>query len=1404
LAAEGQPVAVLLLRTDPESSLYPLVQSWPTPSPSAETLLVRQEGEEIVFLNTLRHGAAPPLTIRIPLARTDVPAVQAVLGKRGVCRGHDYRGMDVMSELSPVPGSPWFMVAKMDTDEIFAEARERGWNTLLLVALGIVIVGVWGALRMQRQQSSLYRDLYRAEQQYRTILQTALSGFWIADATDGRFLDVNDAYCGMSGYAREELLAMRVSDVEALESYEETQRRIERLASLGCDHFLTRHKRKDGGLIDVEISSRLLREETGRIYVFVDDVTERLRNQAALASSERRLREFLDATDNIVTQVDVNGRFLFVNRAMAALAGRPAEECLGLPAFDFIHPADRAATQAAFERWIGDRCTSVTLENRNVSRTGSVHHLLWTINPQYETDSAVTSIWSVAIDITERKHAERALRQSEERFRATFEHAAVGIAHVRPDGQWLRVNQRLCDILGHSREDLLQCGFQDITHPEDLDADLHKVQQVLAGEITHYAMEKRFFRKDKSIIWVSLTVALVRDSAGEPEYFVSVLEDITEHKRLEHAQLQRSQRAQTLLSLFVHSNRPRSEIVADAVDMLVRLTDSKLGFIGFIDSSESRMSTHLWSNQALQQCALDSKPLEFDLTSGGLWAAAAKQHRPIVVNDYAKANPLKEGFPEGDVQLTRFLGVPLIREGRTVLMAGLGDKVDEYNDEDQVEASLFLEGLWGILSRKAAEESLQVSELRWRQTIDLAPFPIMVHAEDGQIIFLNHEWETLSGYLHEDIPTVSDWTKAAYGIEAPDVVAVINRLYETRGISREGEFTVRTATGESRVWDFASAPLNMLEDGRRTVISMAHDITALKQGEEELREHRDHLEELVAARTAEVQAANAYNRSLLEASLDPMVTISPDGTITDLNGATEEATGLPRERLIGTRFSDYFTDPDRARLGYLEVLAKGQVQNYPLTIRHVSGTVTDVLYNASVYRDSAGNPIGVFAAARDVTELKRAEQETRRQIAVVEAINRILQETLEKDTDAEVASQCLGIAEQLTGSAFGLIDEINQDGRADAVALSNPGWEACTMPKSVAAKLLKDLPIASYWGRVLKTGVSQIVNDPLSDPDRRGIPAGHPPLTSFLGVPLKRGQETFGFIGLANKAGGYTDKDRETIEALAAPFVVALDRKRADLELRRHREHLEELVLERSRDLDAAVKDLTRSNQELEQFAYVASHDLQEPLRMVSSYTQLLARRYQDQLDQDAKDFIGYAVDGANRMQRLIQDLLAYSRITTRGGAFKQIDAHDALGAAMINLQTAIQESGALVINSELPSILGDPTQISQVFQNLIGNAIKFRKPEEPPRVRIGAEPDRDNQGFWVFQITDNGIGIDPKYFSRLFVIFQRLHGKLEYSGTGIGLALCKRIVERHGGKIWMESEVGKGTTFFFTLPSAE
>ena len=236
------------------------------------------------------------------------------------------------------------------------------------------------------------------------------------------------------------------------------------------------------------------------------------------------------------------------------------------------------------------------------------------------------------------------------------------------------------------------------------------------------------------------------------------------------------------------------------------------------------------------------------------------------------------------------------------------------------------------------------------------------------------------------------------------------------------------------------------------------------------------------------------------------------------------------------------------------------------------------------------------------------------------------------------------------------------------------------------------------------------------------------------------------------------------------------------------------------RQLKETIKELERSNAELEQFAYVSSHDLQEPLRTIASFTQLLQRRYEGKLDEDADEFMDYIVEAAKRMKEQIEGLLEYSRVGTKGEEFKPVDMNLILNQTIQNLSASIKEINANIKIDELPEVMGDENQLQRAFQNLISNAIKFKKQEEPLKIHIFANKDIYNKEY-VFGVQDNGIGIEEQYSERIFTIFQRLHTRDIYEGTGIGLSIVKRIIERHGGHIWVESEFGVGSTFYFTIP---
>ena len=514
----------------------------------------------------------------------------------------------------------------------------------------------------------------------------------------------------------------------------------------------------------------------------------------------------------------------------------------------------------------------------------------------------------------------------------------------------------------------------------------------------------------------------------------------------------------------------------------------------------------------------------------------------------------------------------------------------------------------------------------------------------------------------------------------------------------------------------------------------------------------------LAEAAEQTQRERRHARSLIEASLDPLVTISSGGQITDANEATEQVTGVPRGWLVGSDFSDYFTEPERARAGYLKVLSDGLVRDYPLTIRHVEGRTTDVLYNAAVYRNDAGQVQGVFAAARDITERKRLEEGLR----VASLYSRSLLEasldplvTISPDgriTDAnQAAEQVRGVPrDRLVGSNFS--DYFTEPERASA------GYR-----KVLSDGLVRDYPLT------------------IRHHD------GH--TTDVL----------YNAVVYRNQAG--------QVQGVFAAARDVTAHKRAEAELTRYREHLEELVRQRTSELEAANAHLRRtsaelasSNQELEQFAYVASHDLQEPLRAVTGYLGLIEKQLGDQLEDKVRHHVDGAVQGASRMHTLITDLLALSRVGTRGHALEPADLNAALDQALEGLGASVRETGARITRDPLPILSVDASQMAQLFQNLIGNALKFRG-ERPPEIHVSVER---KTGQWVFGVLDNGIGIESQYFERIFLIFQRLHTRKHYSGTGIGLAICKKIVERHGGAIWVESQPGQGSTFYFSIPNGE
>ena len=615
--------------------------------------------------------------------------------------------------------------------------------------------------------------------------------------------------------------------------------------------------------------------------------------------------------------------------------------------------------------------------------------------------------------------------------------------------------------------------------------------------------------------------------------------------------------------------------------------------------------------------------------------------------------------------------------------------------------------------------------------------------------------------------------------------------------------------------------------------------------------------EELRATNEELELAGTYNRSLIEASVDPLVTIGPDGKITDVNNSTETVTGYSRDEIIGTDFSDYFTEPERAREGYKQVFQEGFVRDYELKIKHKNGNITPVLYNASVYKDDNDNVIGVFAAARDITERKKAEaalnhaSKYNRSLieASVDPLVTIGPDGKITDVNNSTANVTGFSRDELIGTDFSDYFTDPKDAREGYKQVFKEGFvrnyeleikhkDGHLTPVVYNASVYKDdsdnvigvfaaarditerkrnekeLKMASNYNRsLIEASVDPLVtigpdgkitdvnnstetvtgyspdeligtdfSDYFTEPERAREGYKQVFQEGFVrDYELKIKHKNGNITPVLYNASVYHDDDGKVIGVFAAARDIT-ERKKAEEMLKLN------------------INELARSNAELEQFAYVSSHDLQEPLRMIGSYLQLLERRYQGRLDDKADKYIHFAVDGAARMQHLINDLLEFSRVSTRAKELEVTEVESIYNQVLINLEVSIKENNVVFTHDPLPEVMADDIQLTQVFQNLISNAIKFRGNDDP-KIHIGVIRKSDQ---WLFSVQDNGIGIDSKHKDRIFEVFKRLHKRRDYPGTGIGLSICKKIIERHGGNIWVESEFGHGSIFYFTLPVKE
>ncbi len=563
-----------------------------------------------------------------------------------------------------------------------------------------------------------------------------------------------------------------------------------------------------------------------------------------------------------------------------------------------------------------------------------------------------------------------------------------------------------------------------------------------------------------------------------------------------------------------------------------------------------------------------------------------------------------------------------------------------------------------------------------------------------------------------------------------------------------------------------------------------------------------------------------YARSLIEASLDPLVTISASGKILDVNEASVKVTGVTRQKLIGTNFSNYFTEPEKAQIGYLQAFKKGFVANYPLTIKHQKGKLTDVLYNASVYKDDKGKVLGVFAAARDVTQQKQSSQYARSLIeASLDPLVTISADGKILDVN-EASIKVTGLSRQkLIGTDFSNYFTEPQKAQKGYQQVFEKGFvsDYSLTIKHKTGNLTDVLYNASVYkddnGKVL--GVFAAARDVTEQKWAIDLRIANIELAFQVNEKENRAAELI--VANIELSFQNQEKAKRAAELGVANKELAFQNQEKEDRAAELRVANKELSFQ-NEEKEKRAAELGVANKELQSFAYVSSHDLQEPLRKIQTFSTRILEKEYERLSDSGKDYFARIQNSANRMQTLIEDLLAFSRVNTGERKFEVTDLSRMMAELSEDFKEVIEKVGAtFAINLKGHANI-IPFQFRQLMQNLIGNALKFANTNTTPQINVSSTISKGSiflkqnpkltarllsgeKEYSHIQVSDNGIGFEPKYQEQVFEIFQKLHAREEYPGTGIGLAIVKKIVENHGGFITATSELGKGATFDIYIP---
>lgn len=1224
-------------------------------------------------------------------------------------------------------------------------------------------------------------ELHKTEKLLTAVFDATNVGICITDMS-GKFVDANREYCQIYGYSREELIGTSFTRMLPPETRKQAQKMHDLFIKKGSEiPGEWQVQRKDGSLIDVYVSAGLLEQPGGERFkvTSVRDVTE-----------TRKYKELLVETQSSARvggwELDPGQDELILTQEAYHLLDLPPGRPASLKGFQRqLEKGDNQRLEKAL-RLAWKTGNALDLELEFYASDGKSKWLRVTSKPLIQNKKTI-KLFGTFQDISKRKRSELLLLQSENKYRSIIENSVNAVFLTQPDGRILEANQAAETMFGYTVEEFRKIGRFAIVDHEDprLVAMIEKRSETgkARGELTG-------IRKNGERFPCEVSSVVFSDIKGELKTSTTIT-DISERKTAERE-----------IALLMHNTEENFVLL-----------DKELRIVTFNDQFKKNYKTYLGAEVKKGDSILDY---------------AQAERRKAAAEIYKKV--LRGSVEESEIHVPGQKGA-----GKDFHLL-----YKPAHDEQGEIIGAFVT-ISDITGRKMAEQQLKASEKRYRALVENGGDAVVVLTEEGKPTYVSSSIRRVLGYTEEEALQI-DFFSIIDPADADAAHEVFRKAISNPGVPLEGHTSrMRRKDGS---WRYIAATItNMLHDPVvNGIIDNFRDVTEARQAEIKLVEDRNLLRAII----------DNIPDHIFVKDLEHKQTLSNKALYTEVFGhqAEVESHGKTMFEYFEPEIARMYEDDDRA------VMDSGQaiIEREEFTFNR-AGEKIWLLTTKVPLRNEQGEITGLVGISRNITEKYLQELELKqysdRLTHIIESITDGFY-TLDKNWTVKYwnkeAERLLGRSrEDIVGKnlwdvypeakvpqlyreytraarekktvSFEYFSQLNEQWLDVNVYPSEEGLsvffkdvtekklsvekirvakEKYDMVARATNDIVWELDLLSNtinWSEHIKTSLGY--TDDIVDPSLEWWAEKlHPEDLERVNKKLNQ------FI--AEQTNNWSDEYR--FRAATGEYRYIFDRgfliKDAQGSSVRMVGAMQDITEQKNSELllKQLNDQLTISNLELERFAYVASHDLQEPLRMVSSFLQLLERKYQEKLDDKAREYIRYAVDGAERMKMLIMDLLDYSRVnaSTEEDPYEWIDLNTVARDVIATFQQEINKLDATVEAGILPKVLGNKAQLGRLFQNLVGNALKYHQKNVKVTVTIGTD---ETSSEWIIWVKDNGIGIDERFFEKIFVIFQRLHNKSEFSGTGIGLAICKKIVEKHQGRVWVESKVNEGSTFFVSLP---